>query len=109
MLRGCNTLCLVIDGGLVNQRPRDHTIFMAFVTPGQNFFAGYSACLHPKLLDVLDGSIDFLLAEASLGHDPSDDLPVSRGDDGLAGLHLIEEPGKMGPGFRALNFSRDAF
>jgi hypothetical protein len=38
----------------------------------ENFFARNGACLLAKFLDVLDGSIDFLLSNARLGHDPCD-------------------------------------
>jgi hypothetical protein len=40
---------------------------MASVTPSKNFFDSNFTCLFPKFLDVLDGSIDFLLPKARLG------------------------------------------
>ena len=40
------------------------------------------------------------------GDDSRDGVPMPGDDDGLATLHLIEEPGKMCLGFGGLNFAR---
>jgi hypothetical protein len=79
---------------------------MAFVTQSENFFDGNGAGFFPEFLEVLDCSIDLFLSNAGLRDDPGDGLSVARNDDGLAALHLIEEPGKMRFGFGGLNFSR---
>jgi hypothetical protein len=63
---------------------------MAGVAPSENFFARNSTCCLAKFLDVLDGSIDFLLSNARLGNDPSDGPPMPIDDNGLAALHLVE-------------------
>jgi hypothetical protein len=63
---------------------------MAGVTPSEDFFTGNGACPPPKILDVRDSSIDFLLSNVRLGDNPSDGLPMPADDNGLAALHLIE-------------------
>jgi hypothetical protein len=62
--------------------------------------------LFGKLFDVVYGFVDLFLPLRRLGDDPGDGLSMPGDDDGLAALHLIEEPGKMGFGFGGLNFSR---
>ena len=63
---------------------------MAGMTPSENFFAGNGACLLPKFLHVLDSSIDFLLSNARLGDDPSNEPTMAIDDNGLGALHLVE-------------------
>jgi hypothetical protein len=48
---------------------------MAFMTPSENFFNCNSADLFAEFREVLDCSINLLLSNARLGHDPRDGLP----------------------------------
>ncbi len=46
-------------------------------------------------LDAFDRLVNFLLPKVRLGHDPGDGPPMTRDNDGLPALDVIEQLGEM--------------
>ena len=59
-------------------------------------------------LIAFDRLIDFLLPKVRLGHDPGDGPPMTRDNDGLPALDIVEQLGEMRFGVRSLNFAHAA-
>ena len=78
---------------------------MALVPRRQQFLPRDLSGTLAQRLDAFDRLVNFLLPKVRLGHDPGDGPPMTRDNDGLPALDIIEQLGEMRFGVRSLNFA----
>ena len=71
--------------------------------PGDDFFNGHRLGLLAPRVHPFDGAVEPLASRLVIRHQPRDRLAVTRDDDRLAALDLIEQFGKLGFRHRGLN------